>query len=186
MQYKILASKGKLSSRRRLVIRSFISSQFGYCPLVWMFHSRRLNNRINSIHERSLRLVYDDKVSSFEELLIKDNSFTIHERNVQTLAIELYKVVNGLSPEIMKHVFPLKESIRYPSENILITRNVNSVKYGTGTLAHLGPKIWGIIPNDIKSEPSLNIFKKKIKRWKPDKCPCKLCRTYIGGVGYID
>ena len=172
--------------KRRLVMRSFISSQFWYCPLVWMFHSRRLNNRINSIHERSLRLVYDDKVSSFEELLIKDNSFTIHERNVQTLAIELYKVVNGLSPEIMKHVSPLKESIRYPSENILITRNVNSVKYGTGTLAHLGPKIWGIIPNDIKSEPSLNIFKKKIKRWKPDKCPCKLCRTYIGGVGYID
>ena len=172
--------------KRRLVMRSFISSQFWYCPLVWMFHNRRLNNRINSIHERSLRLVYDDKVSSCEELLIKDNSFTIHERNVQTLAIELYKVVNGLSPEIMKHVFPLKESIRYPSENILITRNVNSVKYGTGTLAHLGPKIWGIIPNDIKSEPSLNIFKKKIKRWKPDKCPCKLCRTYIGGVGYID
>ena len=65
--------------KRRLVMRSFISSQFGYCPLVWMFHSRRLNNRINSIHERSLRLVYDDKVFSFEELLIKDNSFTIHE-----------------------------------------------------------------------------------------------------------
>ena len=69
--------------QRRLVMRSFISSQFGFCPLVWMFHSRRLNNRINSIHERSLRVVYDE-VSSFEELLIKDNSFTTHERNIQS------------------------------------------------------------------------------------------------------
>ena len=132
-----------------------------------MFHSRKLNNRINSIHDRSLRLVYDDKVYSFE-----DNSFTTHERNIQTLAIELYIVVNGLSPEIIKHVFPLKESARCPSENTLMTRNVNTVRYGTETLAHLGYKIWGI-NQMISRKPSLNIFTKKIKRWKPDKYPCK-------------
>ena len=61
---------------------------------------RTLNNRINKIHERALRLVYNDEESSFENLLLKDNSFTIHERNIQTLAIELYKVVNHLSPKI--------------------------------------------------------------------------------------
>ena len=131
--------------QRRLVMRSFTSFQFGYCPLVWLFHSRKLNNRINSIHDRSLRLVYDDKVYSFE-----DNSLTTHERNIQTLTIELYIVVNGLSPEIMKHVFPLKESARHPSENKLMTKNVNTVRYIAETLAHLGYKIWGIIPNDIK------------------------------------
>ena len=64
-----------------------------------MFHSRKLNNRINKIHERSLRLVYDDNFSNFEELLNKDDSVTIHERNIQVLAIELYKVVNKISPE---------------------------------------------------------------------------------------
>ena len=173
-------------NQRKLVMRAFISSQFGYCPLVWMFHSRKLNNRINKIHERSLRIVYNDKVSSFEELRFKDNSFTIHERNIQALAIELYKVINGLSPEIMKLVFPLKANVRYPSENKFETRNVRTVRYGTETLAHLGHKIWAIIPNEIKEETSLIRFTRKIKKWKTSNCPCKLCKTYVGGVGYIE
>ena len=57
-------------------MQAFIQSQFGYCLLVWMFHSRKLNNRINKIHEKSLRVVYDDKISTFSELLEKDNYFT--------------------------------------------------------------------------------------------------------------
>ena len=173
-------------AQRKLIMRAFISSQFGYCPLVWMFHSRKLNNRINKIHERSLRIVYNDEVSSFEELRIKDNSFTIHERNIQTLAIELYKVVNGLSPKIMELVFPLKGKVRYPSENKFITRNVRSVRYGTETLAHLGHKIWAIIPKKIKEEPSLTRFTREIKKWKTSNCPCKLCKTYVMRIGYID
>ena len=51
------------TKKRKLIMNSFITSQFGYCPLVWMFHSRELNNRINRIHERSLRIVYNDKQS---------------------------------------------------------------------------------------------------------------------------
>ena len=91
------------TEKRRIIMKAFINSQFSYCPLVWMFHSRTLNNRINKIHERAMRLVHDDNVSSFQELL---NSFTIHERNIQTLAIELFKVVNKISPVLMSQVFP--------------------------------------------------------------------------------
>ena len=174
------------AAKRRIIMKAFINSQFGYCPLVWMFHTRTLNNRINKIHERSLRIVYDDNVSSFEELLNKDNSFTVHERNIQTLAIELYKAVNKMSPVLMQQVFPLKESPKYCTKNIFVTRNVRTVKYGTETLAHLGPKVWAIVPTEMKSANSLKEFKRKIKNWKPNKCPCKLCRIYIKDVGYID
>ena len=167
-------------------MKSFVHSQFGYCPLVWMFHSRKLNNRIDRIHERSLRVVYDDNQSTFRELLNKDNSFTIHERNIQTLAIELYKVINKISPQLMSEVFPLKTSVKYFSDNPFMTRNVRTVRYGTETLAHLAPKIWVIIPKDIKESRSLKLFKRRIKLWKPVECPCKLCRTYICGVGFID
>ena len=64
-------SKNKL----RIIMKSFIESQFGYCPLVWMFHSRTLNNRINALHEKALRLVYKDTTLSFEDLLILDDFY---------------------------------------------------------------------------------------------------------------
>ena len=105
--------------QKRTIMRAFINSQFGYCPIVWMFCSRKLNNRINKIHERALRVVYNDHRSSFDELLLRDNSVTIHVRNLQALAIELYKVVNDISPEIMKQVFSIKEAKRYPTETYL-------------------------------------------------------------------
>ena len=54
------------TEKRRIIMKAIINSQFGYFPLLWMFHSRTLNNRINKIHERAMRLVYDDNVSRFE------------------------------------------------------------------------------------------------------------------------
>ena len=88
-----------------MTMKAFIASEFGYCPLVWMFHSRKLNSRINKLDERVLRMVYQDYTSSFTELLEKDNSTTIHNRNIQLLATQLFKVKNGLSPPFMNEIF---------------------------------------------------------------------------------
>ena len=74
-----------------------------------MLHSRELNNKINRIHERSLRSVYSDKTSTFRELLDKDNSVSVHHKNIQVLATEIYKTVNGLAPTIMNSVFEIKD-----------------------------------------------------------------------------
>ena len=90
----------------KLILKSFMESQFGYCPLVWMLHSRKLNNRINRLHESRLCVVYKDQKLTFDELLRKGNSFTIHHRNLQKLAIEMYKIEKNLSPSIMSTVFP--------------------------------------------------------------------------------
>ena len=92
-------------SKRKLIMNAFITSQFGYCPLVWMFHSREMNNRINRIHERSLRIVYKNKQSTFQELLDRDKSVSVHHSNIRKLAIEIFKVKNNLSPEILNDVF---------------------------------------------------------------------------------
>ena len=91
--------------KRRIVMKTFIESQFNYCPLIWMFHSRTINSKINRLHERALRIVYSDIKSSFEALLMKDKSFSIHERNIQSLAIEIYKFLNGLYPSFLNNVF---------------------------------------------------------------------------------
>ena len=89
-------------NKLRTLMKAFIESQFGYCPLIWMFHSRALNNHINRIHERAL--VYKNSNLTFE-LLRKDNSFSIHHRNLQKLATEIDKVKNNLSPTLMKDIF---------------------------------------------------------------------------------
>ena len=86
-------------------MKAFIASEFGYCPLVWMFQSSKLNSRVNKLHERALRIVYQDNASSFTELLEKYKSTTIHNRNIQLLATELFKVKNGLSPPFMNEIF---------------------------------------------------------------------------------
>ena len=90
--------------KRRIVLKYFIESQFSYCPLIWMFHGRITNNKINHIHERALRLTYNDYTSTFEELLDKYGSFSIHHRNTQSLTIELYKSKHGESPEILQNI----------------------------------------------------------------------------------
>ena len=86
-------------------MNAFFKCQSNYCPVIWMFHSRTLNNKINRLHERCLRVIYNDKLSNFEELLQKDHSVSIHHNNAHVLAIEMYKAVNGISPEIMNEVF---------------------------------------------------------------------------------
>ena len=91
----------------RLIMKTFIESQFNYCPLIWMCHSRNLNHKINKLHERSLRLVYKNSNLTFEQLLEKDKSFTIHERNLQKLAVEMYKVKHKLCPKPIQDLFYL-------------------------------------------------------------------------------
>ena len=87
--------------------------QFNYCPLTWMWHSRAKNNKINRLHERCLRIIYEDKASTFEQLLEKDSSVSIHTRNLRFLAVEMFKVVKGLAPTIINDLFPLKEADNY-------------------------------------------------------------------------
>ena len=74
----------------------------------------------------------------------------------------------------------------YNTRDLFVTHNVRTEHYGKSTLSYLGQKVWNIIPNEIKSAATLIVFKQKIRSWKPDKCPCKLCKTYIAGVGIID
>ena len=106
---------------------------------------------------------------------------------MQCLAIELGKVFNGICPDIMKDVFPLSTSSNYDirSRRIFTTRSVKTVYYRTESLSYLAPKVWELIPNNIKSLENLPKFKKAIKNWKLDVCPCRFCRLYIPQVGFV-
>ena len=89
-------------AKRKSLMKAFITSQFNYCPLIWMFHSRQLNNRINKTKERALRLVSKDNKLTFNDFFKLDNSVTIYQRNLQILATEIFKVKNSLMSELMR------------------------------------------------------------------------------------
>ena len=168
-------------------MKTFVISQFNYCPLVWMFHSRKLNHRINSIHERALRVTYQDYQSAFLQLLQKDNSVTIHRRNLQVFAAEIFKAKNNISPEIMKEVFESKEgsfSLRSKG-NYFVRGNVKTTHYSIQSIKYLAPKICNLAPDQIKHCGSLTTFKHFIKSWSSSDCPCRLCKIYITQVGFI-
>ena len=97
-----------------------------------MFHSRRLKNKINSIHKRALRITYQDNMSMFQELLNKDNSVLIHHRYLQVLATEMFNIHRGLSPEILRDTFLSKTSLsNLRKNNTFEKRQLHSVYYST-------------------------------------------------------
>ena len=138
--------------KKKLLINSFFISQFNYYQLIWMCHNRTKNNKINRLHERCLRLLYNDKKSSFHDLLEKDGSVSIHYRNLRALATEMYRIYNGMAPEIVTEIFPLRPQGQYNlrSWSDFTLPIVRTVNYEIESMRYLGPKIWESIPANIK------------------------------------
>ena len=99
--------------KEKTVMNSFFNAQFNYCPLIWMLHSRKNNNKIKHLHERCLRLIYSDKKSSYESPLEKNNSVSIHHKNIQALTIKMFKVNHKLCPESTGDIFMERTNNQY-------------------------------------------------------------------------
>ena len=152
------------------IMNAFFSSQFAYCPLAWMLDSRELNHKIK-VHERCLRVVYHDTKSSFEELLQKNYSVSIHHRNIQVMATEMFRVYKGISPNIITEVFPLSQPYNIRHQLGFSARTVKNIYFGTEPLGFLGPKIWGLVPAQLKNSEYLEAFRSCMKKWEPKECP---------------
>ena len=147
--------------KRRLLVIIFFTSQFNYCSLSCMFHSRKLSNKINSLHER-------------------------FQKNLQKLATEMLKTYMGMAPQIMNKVVPRNYALNYNlcRHPELASSTINTFHYGSESLSFLGPKIWEMLPLDLKTSDFLDSFKSRIKNWRPQGCPCRFCKSYIYQVGF--
>ena len=105
--------------------------------------------------------------ANFEDLLLKDNSWNVHESNIRTLLIEIYKSINNLSPPIMKDFFDLKNT-RYDlrSKQLLKLPETSTSRYGTQALCFKGGLIWNTVPNKIKNIDNIVDFKKYINLFR--------------------
>ena len=125
---------------------------------------------MNHLHERALRIVYNGYESTFENLLELDNSVSIHHRNIRLLSIELYKVKLNSSNQVMPELFHLRNiNYDFRSQTDFELKPIDA--YGLRSLKYFAPKIWNIVPIDIRNSDSLSEFTTKIKPWKPVTCP---------------
>ena len=120
-------------NNRRILMKAFVSSQFSYCLLLWMFHSGKMEHRINSIRKRALKLVYQDLPDlTFQELLAKDKSVSIHQKNLQLLSTEIFKSKTGVSPELMNDIFHFEERpYNFRSDYTLERKQDHTVYHGS-------------------------------------------------------
>ena len=98
----------------------------------------------------------------------------------------MYKLKNNLSPKLLKSIISESNNpYDLRSENPFQTNNIRTVCYGTETISFRGPKTWALLPSEIKQSKSITEFKRKIKRWVPEGCTCRLCKVYIQNLGFL-
>ena len=144
-----------------VLVNSFIYSNFNYCPLVWMFSSKRSLNKIKNLQKRALRIVLDDYTSSYELLLEKSGKPTMNLAGERLLCIEVYETLNSLNPCFMQELLKLRETSRNVHIKYKLNLNipvVNQVTYGTKSLRSFGPKIWNSLPHQLKSGENLENY----------------------------
>ena len=129
-----------------------------------MFCSRRVNNRNNKLHERALRLVYDDYDTSFLDLLAVDGSFTVHHTNIQTLLLEMYKIKHNLSECCLKGLFSVVNgNYNLRSQSDFEVRGIRTVFYGPNSIKYFGSVIWNSLRNDLSNIFDFDLFKTTIR-----------------------
>ena len=146
--------------KKRLIFKAFIVSQFNYFPLLWMIHTKQLNNRINSLHEKALRVTFQNRNSSFSKLLKLEKLASIHYRYIKYLLTEIYKVKMGLSPPVVSDIFSLNQnsSCNITSGVSMSKRNVRTSKLVLRLLIQFGAILWNDLPAELKHMESLNTF----------------------------
>ena len=113
-------------------------------------------------------------------MLEKDNSVSIHVKNLQTLMIEMFKTKESINPPFMKEIF-CEHIVTYNLRNIndFLLPRVGTTIYGSDTIRYRGQRLWLSLPHHIRNAQSINEFKKEIN------CTCRLCRTYIPQLGFL-
>ena len=165
-----------LDGKQLLILyNSFITSQFNYCPLIWMLCGKAAKKDLKRIHKRAFCVLYNEYSSSFEELIHKSNECTIHTKNLQRLMLEIYKFTNKQNPSFMWDMFHGKRN-QYDlrSKNLLILPKTNTIRYGNDSIVFRGSTLWNCLQNDIKS--AICCFQIFIKSWSGEDCNCQICK----------
>ena len=171
---------------KKTLINSYFYLNFNHCPLAWMFCSAKsLNlcrrgfvNKVESLQKRALRFLYEDYVSSYEELLQKAGKETMKVNRLRSLCIEIFKLINNINPTYMNELRKISRVVCSNYKLNLDVPTINQVSFGDKSLRYYGPKIWDLLSFHIKSSENLETFIDIIKSWNGVSCKCKVCQYH--------
>ena len=163
--------------KAKMLLTSVVMSNFSYCPLIWLFCSKTANKDINRTNKRALRVLYGDYDSSFDQLLARNGSITVHQMNLQRLMTEIYKTMNHLNPSYIWEFF-VKKDIPYNLRTKELCRlpSAQSYRYGLNSLSFRGSLLWNTLDDELKRADTLGSFKRGIKEWDGKGCRCLICK----------
>ena len=171
-------SKYLSTETKILIYKSFIRSNFNYCPLVWHFCSKTSSAKMEKLQYRALRLVFNDFDSSYETLLKKVNMPTLHVSRIRLMAIETFKIVHKMSPVYLHDLLSYKNStysFRY--DNLVDVPRVRTTKYGKSTFCYEAAQVWNSLPNNLRKVDDFKEFRRLISTWSGPSCKCSMCKT---------
>jgi len=161
---------------KKALTRSYVLSQFNYCPLVWHFCGNASIHKMEKIQERALRFVFNDYTSEYKEMLEKNGESTLYLKRVRIMAQEVYKAINNQSPKYVKELLSERNS-RYSNRrplDLYIPR-VNQEKFGYKSYTFEAPSVWNSLDIEIRKAENFNDFKKLINSWTGASCRCNFC-----------
>ena len=151
---------------KNIIYNSYISSNFNYCPIVWMFTGKINLEKIEKTNKRALRYVANNYEAEYDDMCQDQKVLNIHKRCIKTVAIQMYKIKRQLVPIYVQELFRKRESCYNIRDNDLFEIPCfKTVKYGKKSFRYFGAKLWANIPKEIKAKPTLTCFKDALTIW---------------------
>ena len=166
---------------RKVIFQSFVYSNLNYCPLVWHFCGKTNYNKIKKIHERALKIVYNDYESPYQDLLDKAGTTTVLISRLKTLLVEVFKCIKGLNPHFLNAMFECKTlpySLRDSCKIMQPKRK--STTYGIRSFTFIGAKLWNDLPSHFKDLCDMDVaeFKHLLNNWS-GPCDTDYFKSYM-------
>ena len=171
-------SKYLSTETKILIYKSFIRSNFNYCPLVWHFCSKTSTVKMEKLQYRALRLVFNDFESSYETLLERVNMPSLHVSRIRLIATESFKILHKMTPLYLQDLLSYKNSaytFRY--DNLVDVPRVRTTKYGKSTFRYEAAQVWNSLPNELRKVEDFREFRRLVDTWSGAACKCSLCKS---------
>ena len=146
-----------MGHKEKEIINTFVLSNFNYDRLIWHFSSKKSQNKVEEVDERSLKFLSNDYLSSYAELLEKSTSVPMETKGLRRIVYEIFKTLNNLNPVFLKDIFHYSPNVTHKKHNLYI-HTQDTTKFGNKSLRAFGAKISNTLPEYIKSTTSLMEF----------------------------